>query len=51
LLEKYPEKKDEILKVLKRNGNRFQRLTADILDVARIESQTLKLKQRTVESK
>ena len=29
--KKYPEKKDEILEVLKRNGNRFQRLTADIL--------------------
>jgi signal transduction histidine kinase len=43
LLEKYPEKKDEILEVLKRNGNRLQRLTADILDVTRIESQTLKL--------
>jgi two-component system sensor histidine kinase VicK len=43
LLEKYPEKKDEILEVLKRNGNRLQRLTADILDVTHIESQTLKL--------
>src|SRR5215208_428241 len=43
LLEKYPEKKDEILEVLKRNGYRLQRLTADILDVTRIESQTLKL--------
>ena len=43
LLENYPEKKDEILGVLKRNANRLQRLTADILDVTRIESQTLKL--------
>jgi signal transduction histidine kinase len=43
LLEKYPEKKDEILGILKRNANRLQRLTADILDVTRIESQTLKL--------
>ena len=40
---KNPEKKDEILEVLKRNANRLQRLTADILDVTRIESQTLKL--------
>jgi signal transduction histidine kinase len=31
LLEKYPEEKDELLEVLKRNANRLQRLTADIL--------------------
>src|SRR5215208_4647056 len=49
LLEKYPEKKDEILEGLKRNGNRLQRLTADILDVTRIESQTLKLNKEQLD--
>jgi two-component system, OmpR family, sensor histidine kinase VicK len=46
LPEKYSEKKDEILEVLKRNGNRLQKLTADILDFTRIESQTLKLNKQ-----
>lgn len=43
LLEEHPDKKAEILEVLKRNANRLQRLTSDILDVTRIESQTLML--------
>jgi signal transduction histidine kinase len=43
ILERHPEKKDEITKAISRNAVRLQRLTNDILDVTRIESQTLKL--------
>jgi signal transduction histidine kinase len=43
LLHKHPEKRDQISDALHRNANRLQRLTNDILDVTRIESQTLKL--------
>jgi signal transduction histidine kinase len=43
ILEKHPEKKDEITKAISRNAVRLQRLTNDILDVTRIESHTLKL--------
>ena len=43
LLELYPEKNPEIIASLKRNAIRLQRLTNDILEVSRIESQTLKL--------
>ena len=47
LLERYPEKREEVY-TIKRNAERLQRLTTDILDVARIESQTLKLKKERV---
>jgi signal transduction histidine kinase len=43
LLQRHPEKREQISEALYRNANRLQRLTNDILDVTRIESQTLKL--------
>jgi signal transduction histidine kinase len=43
ILQKHPEKREQICDALHRNANRLQRLTNDILDVTRIESQTLKL--------
>jgi signal transduction histidine kinase len=43
LLQKHPEKREQISDALHRNANRLQRLTNYILDVIRIESQTLKL--------
>ena len=43
LLQRHPEKREQISDVLYRNAKRLQRLTNDILDVARIESQTLKI--------
>jgi signal transduction histidine kinase len=43
LLQKHPEKREQISEALHRNANRLQRLTNDILDVTKIESQTLKL--------
>jgi signal transduction histidine kinase len=46
LLQTHPEKKEEIIHKIKRNAVRLQRLTNDILDVTRIESQTLKLNKQ-----
>lgn len=43
LLEQNPDKKEELIQGLRRNADRLQRLSNDILDVTRIESQTLKL--------
>jgi signal transduction histidine kinase len=43
ILQKHPEKREEITNAISRNAARLQRLTNDILDVTRIESQTLKL--------
>jgi signal transduction histidine kinase len=43
ILQKHPERMEQITDALHRNANRLQRLTNDILDVTRIESQTLKL--------
>jgi two-component system, OmpR family, sensor histidine kinase VicK len=43
LLETDPKNNTEIIASLKRNASRLQRLTNDILEVSRIESQTLKL--------
>ena len=45
LLQYYPEKKDELIEVIRRNAKRLQALTDDILDVTRIESQTLRLEK------
>jgi signal transduction histidine kinase len=42
-LQKHPDKTEQISKALCRNAKRLQKLTDDILDVSRIESQTLKL--------
>jgi two-component system, OmpR family, sensor histidine kinase VicK len=44
LLQKHPERKDEMLRAVSRNAIRLQKLTDDILDVTRIESKTLMLK-------
>jgi signal transduction histidine kinase len=46
LLQTHPEKREEIIQRIKRNAARLQRLTNDILDVTRIESQTLKLNKQ-----
>ena len=43
LLRRHPERRDEMIQAIYRNAERLQRLTNDILDVTRIESQTLKL--------
>ena len=43
LMQKHPDKREEMLKAISRNAIRLQRLTNDILDVTRIESQTLNL--------
>jgi signal transduction histidine kinase len=43
LMQKHPDKREEMLKAVSRNAVRLQRLTNDILDVTRIESQTLNL--------
>jgi signal transduction histidine kinase len=40
LVETHPDKSGEMILAIKRNAERLQRLTNDILDVARIESQT-----------
>jgi signal transduction histidine kinase len=39
----YSNKKDELISAIHRNAARLQRLTNDILDITRIESQTLRL--------
>jgi two-component system, OmpR family, sensor histidine kinase VicK len=44
LLQKHPEKKDEMVQAMSRNAARLQKLTDDILDVTRIESEALRLK-------
>jgi two-component system, OmpR family, sensor histidine kinase VicK len=43
LIQKHPEKREEMIQAISRNAVRLQRLTNDILDVTRIDSQTLKL--------
>ena len=43
LLQRHPEKTEQISEAIFRNAKRLQRLTNDILDVTKIESQTLKL--------
>ncbi len=45
LLQNHPEKNDEMVKGISRNADRLQRLTNDILDVTKIESQTLRVKK------
>ena len=41
LLQYYPERKDELIEIIQRNAKRLQTLISNILDVTRIESQTL----------
>ena len=48
-LSKENEKKQEFLQVILRNCYRLYRLTEDILDVTKIESQTLKINKEMVE--
>ena len=43
LIQRHPEKKDEMIQAISRNASRLQRLTSDILDVTRIESGSLRL--------
>jgi two-component system, OmpR family, sensor histidine kinase VicK len=43
MLEQYPERRQEMIEAIKRNAERLHKLTNNILDVTRIESQTLKL--------
>ena len=43
LLQSHPEKREEMIQAIQRNVIRLQKLTSDILDVARIENRTLKL--------
>lgn len=45
LLQMNPEAKDEMIKSIYRNSIRLQRLTSDILDVTRIESESLTLEK------
>jgi signal transduction histidine kinase len=41
LLKYYPQRKDKLIGIIQRNSKRLQRLIGNILDVTRIESQTL----------
>jgi signal transduction histidine kinase len=41
LIQRHPEKRDEMIQAISRNATRLQRLSSDILDVTRIESGTL----------
>ncbi len=43
LIQRHPEKQNEMIQAISRNAVRLQRLTKDILDVTRIETQSLKL--------
>ena len=45
LLQRYPERQTEFTPAISRNSLRLQRLSNDILDVAKIESRSLKLKK------
>jgi signal transduction histidine kinase len=45
----FPEKKDEYINPIKRNAERLYKLTQDILDVAKIESNSLKLDIEKIE--
>ncbi len=49
LLKNYPENFKKYLEPLERNSQRLYRLTEDILDIARIESNNLKLKKERFE--
>ena len=48
LVKKHPEKIEEMLNSISRNATRLQKLTNDILDVTRIESQTLNLNKEVI---
>ena len=48
LVQKHPEKRDEMLHAISRNAERLHKLTNDILDVTRIEGQTLSLNKEVI---
>ncbi|MGI8833983.1 MAG: ATP-binding protein [Nitrososphaeraceae archaeon] len=48
MLEQYPERRGEMIEAIKRNARRLHKLTNDILDVSRIESQNLRLNREKV---
>jgi two-component system, OmpR family, sensor histidine kinase VicK len=48
MLEQYPDKREEMTEAIKRNAKRLHKLTNDILDVSRIESQNLRLNKEKV---
>jgi two-component system, OmpR family, sensor histidine kinase VicK len=43
MLEQHPDRREEMTEAIKRNAKRLHKLTNDILDVSRIESQNLRL--------
>jgi signal transduction histidine kinase len=43
LIQRHPEKREEMIQAISRNATRLQSLTSDILDVTRIESRSLRL--------
>jgi two-component system, OmpR family, sensor histidine kinase VicK len=45
LMQKHPEKREDMMQAISRNAIRLQRLTNDILDVTRIDSNTLNLQK------
>ena len=47
LLKYYPERKEELIEIIQRNAKRLQTLIDNILDVTRIESQTLILNKES----
>ena len=49
MISVFPEKKDEYIHTIKRNSERLYKLTNDILDVAKIESNSLKLDIEKIE--
>src|ERR671910_121151 len=49
MLEAFPDKKDDFLTPIKRNAERLYKLTQDISDVAKIESDSLKLYKEKIE--
>jgi two-component system, OmpR family, sensor histidine kinase VicK len=48
MLEQYPDRRVEMTEAIKRNAKRLHKLTNDILDVSRIESQNLRLNKEKV---
>ena len=48
LVQKHPEMRDEMLHAISRNAERLHKLTNDILDVTRIEGQTLSLNKEVI---
>ena len=48
MLEQHPDRRKEMTEAIKRNARRLHKLTNDILDVSRIESQNLRLNKEKV---